>query len=84
MNLRTVNKLTRRRWTALPMPKEVIDHVNKLGEADGQPYILTFYDLHDNPVGDKNNPNAYLTDEPEEETEEDEPVPEIVNAPRSH
>ena len=75
MNLRTGKKLTRCRWTALPMPQEVIDIVNKLGEADGQPSLLTFYDRHGNPVGDTKNPNAELTDAPEEDTEEDEPVP---------
>ena len=60
------------------MPQEVIDRANKLGEADGQPSLLNFYDRHGNPVGDTNNPKAYLTDAPEEETEEDEPVPEIT------
>ena len=78
MNFRTENKLTSRRWTALPMPQEVIDRVNKLGEADGQPSILTFYDHHGNPVGDSEKPNADLTDAPEEETEENDPVPEIT------
>ena len=78
MNLRTGKKLTHRRWTALPMPQEVIDCVNKLGEADRQPYILTFYDRHGNLVGDSENPNADLTDAPEEETEENEPVTEIT------
>ena len=60
------------------MPQEVIDRVNKLGEADGQPSLLTFYDRHGNPVGDTRNPNADLTDAPEEETEENEPVPDIT------
>ena len=78
MNLRIGKKSTFRRWTALPMPQEVIDRVNKLGEAAGQPSLLTFYDRHGNPVGDTNNPNADLTVAPEEETEEDEPVPEIT------
>ena len=53
------------------MPQEVIESVNKLVEADGQPYLLTFYDRHRNPVGDTKNPNADLTDTPEDETEED-------------
>ena len=75
MNLRTRKKLTRRRWTALPMPQEVIDRVNKLGEADGQPSLLTFYDRHGNPVGGTINPNADLTDATEEGTEEDETMP---------
>ena len=78
MNLRTGKKLTHCRWTALPMPQEVIDRVNKLGEADGHPYLLTFYDRHGNLVGDTVNTNADLTEAPEEETEENEPVPEIT------
>ena len=78
MNFQTGKKLTRRRWMALSMPQEVIDRVNKLGAFDGQPFILTFYDRHGNLVGDTNNSNADLTDAPEEETEEDEPVPEIT------
>ena len=60
------------------MPQEVIDRVNKLGEADGQTSLLTFYDRHGNPVGDTRNHNADLTDAPGEETEENEPVPEIT------
>ena len=51
------------------MPQEVIDCVNNLGEADGQPSLLTFYDRHGNPVGDTRNHNEDLTDTPEEETE---------------
>ena len=60
------------------MSQEVIERVNKFGEADGQLSLLNFYDRHYNPVGDTNNPKADLTDAPEEETEEDEPVPEIT------
>ena len=78
MNLRTGKRLTWRKWTALPMPQEVIDRVNKLGKYVGQPSLLTFYDQHSNPVGDTQNPNAHLTAAPEEETEEDDPVPEIT------
>ena len=78
MKLRTGKKLTRRKWTVLSMPQEVIDRVNNLGEADGQPSLLNFYDPHGNPVGDSENPNSDLTDAPEEETEENEPVPEIT------
>ena len=60
------------------MTQEVIDSVNKLGESDGQPSLLTFYDRHGNPVGDTRNTNADLTDAPEEKTDKDEPVPEIT------
>ena len=78
MNLCTGKRLTRRKWTALPMPQEVIDRVNNLGEADGQPSLLTFYDRHGNPVGDTQNTNAHLTAAPEEETEENDTVPDIT------
>ena len=78
MNLRTGKKLTRHRWTALPIPQESIDRVNKLVEADGQPSLITFYDCHSNPVGDSENLNSDLTDAPEEEAEENEPVPETT------
>ena len=67
MNLRTGKKLTHRKWTALPMPQEVIDRVNKLVEADRQPSLLTFYDRHGNTFGDSENSNSDLTDAPEEE-----------------
>ena len=60
------------------MPQEVIDRVNKLGEADGHPSLLNFYDRHGNPVGDSENPNADLTDAPEQEHEENGPVPDIT------
>ena len=60
------------------MPQEVINRVNKLGQADRKPSLLTLYDLHGNPVGDTKNPNADLTDAPEEDTEYDEPKPEIT------
>ena len=44
------------------MPKEVIDSVNKLGESDGKPSLLTIYDRHGNTVGDTRNYNSDLTD----------------------
>ena len=78
MNLRTGKRLTRRNWTALPITQEAIDRVNKLGEADGQPSLLNFYDRHGNPVGDTKNTNVDVTDAPEEDNEEDDPVPDIT------
>ena len=49
-----------------------------LGESKGQPSLLTFYDRHGNLVGDTQDPHANRTAAPEEETEEDDPVPEIT------
>ena len=37
MNLRTGKNITRRNWTHLPMPSEVIERVNQIGLAQGQP-----------------------------------------------
>jgi hypothetical protein len=51
-NLRTGKKITRRKWTTLPMPREVIDRVNLLGEAESQPTLLTFCDRHGREIGD--------------------------------
>jgi hypothetical protein len=42
LNLRTGKRITRIRWTQLPMPQEVIDCAGQLGRADRQPELLTF------------------------------------------
>jgi hypothetical protein len=42
LKLRTGRRITRRKWTDLRMPQEVIDRVDELGKADGQPELLTF------------------------------------------
>jgi hypothetical protein len=52
LNLRTARLITRRRWTTLPMPQEVIDRVNQLGKAEGQPELLNFYDRKGRLIGD--------------------------------
>ena len=52
LNLRTGKRITRRNWTQLPMPKEVIDRVNQLGRSDNQPALLTFYDRRGNLIGE--------------------------------
>ena len=41
-NLTTGKLITRRNWTALPMPMEVIARVNRIGQAQGQPSVITF------------------------------------------
>ena len=73
LNLRSGKKITRRNWTELPMPQEVIDRVNQLGEAEGQRPELTFYDRKGRLIGDLDvtpigNPVAQipgvLSDEP--------------------
>ena len=42
MNLRTGKRITRRKWTTLPMPQDVIARVNDIGQSQGQPSLLTF------------------------------------------
>ena len=44
LNLQMGKQIICHKWTPLPMPQEVIDHVNALGKADGQPDLLTFFD----------------------------------------
>jgi hypothetical protein len=39
-----------------PMPQEVIDRVNELGKANGQPELLTFYDRKGRLIGETENP----------------------------
>jgi hypothetical protein len=58
LNLRTGKRITRRRWTPLPMPQEVIDRVNQLGVADGQPELLTFYDRKGRLIGESETPGV--------------------------
>jgi hypothetical protein len=42
LHLAAGQKITRRHWTELPMPKEVITRVDQLGKAEGQPKMMTF------------------------------------------
>ena len=42
LDICTGKKITRRNWTHLPMPLEVIERVKKIGVAQGQPKLLTF------------------------------------------
>jgi hypothetical protein len=43
----------RRRWTELPMPKEVIACIDDaLGRAQGQPKLLTFFNRKGPLIGD--------------------------------
>ena len=46
LNLHTGKKISRRKWTRLPMPTEVIERVNQLGKEQNQPTLLTFQDCH--------------------------------------
>ena len=79
LNLRTGKKITRRNWTYLPIPIEVIKRLNEIGTAQGQPTLLTFQDCHGH---DNNDPDPYfqpidceiegvIDDEPTEENVED-------------
>ena len=52
MSLRTGKIITPISWTKLPMSQEVIDRVNEMGAADGQPELLTFSDGRGNNFGD--------------------------------
>ena len=68
MNLRTGKIFKPTKWTVLPMPQEVIDRVNQLGAADGQPELLTFFDRKGELIGD----DAEITGVPDDAGEEPE------------
>ena len=57
LNLRTGKKITRRNWTHLPMPSEVIERVNKIGFAQVQPKLLIFQDRHGH---ENSDPDSYF------------------------
>ncbi|MDA3875508.1 MAG: reverse transcriptase domain-containing protein [Halothiobacillus sp.] len=46
LNLSTGARITRHRWTDLPMPQDVINRVSQLGQAQRMPPTLTFGDRH--------------------------------------
>ena len=56
-NLRMGKKITRRNWTHLPMLLEVIERVNKICSAQGQPKLLTFQYRHGH---EKSDPDPYF------------------------
>ena len=57
LNLRTGKKITRINWTHFPMLSEVINRINKIGSAQGQPKLLTFQDRHGHK---KSDPDPYF------------------------
>ena len=57
LNLWTGKKITRRNWTHLSTPSEVIETINKIGSAQGQPKLLTFQDCHEHK---KSDPDPYF------------------------
>ena len=79
LNLQTGKKITRRNFTHLPMPIEVIARVNKIGTAQGQPKLLTFQDRHGY---DNSDPEPYFQPLDHEiegvVDEDDEPIEENV------
>ena len=52
LNLQTGKMILCHDFTPLPMPQEVIDHVNRLRALDKQPELLTFFDWLGQDVGD--------------------------------
>ena len=52
LNLRTSKMISHHDFTPLPMPQEVIDHVNRLRALDKQPELLTFFDQLGRDVSD--------------------------------
>ena len=52
LNLVSGDRVTRYRWTPLPMPDEVVAHVSSLGRQQSMPPTLTFGDRHANLIPD--------------------------------
>ena len=63
--IRNVQSSTRRILTAFPVPSVVIDQINKIGLAEKQPSLLTFYDQKRNPVRDDDNKLSGVDKKPE-------------------
>ena len=53
MCLTTGARITRDRWTDLPMPREVIHRVSEMGRQQGMPMTLTFADRHGQELEDR-------------------------------
>ena len=53
MCLSTGARITRDRWTDLPMPREVIHRVSDMGRQQGMPTTLTFADRHGRELEDR-------------------------------
>ena len=53
MCLSTSARITRDRWTDLPMPREVIHRVTEMGRQQGMPTTLTFADRHGQELEDR-------------------------------
>ena len=53
MRLTTGARITRDRWTDLPMPREVIHWVSEMGRQQGMPTTLTFADRHGQELEDR-------------------------------
>ena len=68
MSLRTGKLITRRKFTPLPMPQDVVDRVDTLGKADKQRELLTFYDRHGRPIGDMADYETTGVDDDEDPT----------------
>ena len=52
MSLATGQRIRRSRWTALPMPTDVVNRVSELGRAQNMPKTLTFADRHGKEIPD--------------------------------
>jgi hypothetical protein len=52
-NLTSGSRILRHRWTALPMPDDVIRRVNQIGRQQGMPSNLAFANRHGNEILDR-------------------------------
>ena len=66
MCLTTGARITRDRWTDLPMPREVIHRVTEMGRQQGMPTTLTFADRHGRELEDR-----FLVEIPDDDSTQD-------------
>ena len=80
MGLASGKSVTRTRWTALPMPSEVIKCVNFMGKTQGMPRTLTFADrtgseipdtIHDAALWPESDDESYSDSDGDSDSEPD-------------
>ena len=71
MSLLTGKRITRTRWTLLPMPAEVIHLVNQMGKSQGMPRTVTFANRTGNEIEDRIQDLSQWSDTDDESYEPD-------------
>ena len=70
MSLVTGERISRHRWTPLPMPRDVIDRVSSIGRRQNMPSTLSFADRHGRAVHETLD-DLHPDDMPDSDDEDD-------------